>query len=267
VVEVLYGCEIGGVSYEDGALGHGVLTHGLLGVLNEEPGYLDSDLLAGAATDRMREWSDQDPEGRWQLARRYSVPSLRNRIVLRGTAPGSAADGKGGGAGRKAGRGEDPANATKGTPWENSLGMRFVPVPGTKVLFSVWETRVQDYEAFVKATKREWQMADFKQEPTHPAVNVSWEDAQAFCAWLTQEERKGGRLKAKECYRLPTDAQWSWAVGIGDRETGSTPAEKDRKVPGVYPWGTGWPPPKGAAAALDRAEGVRCAAGGGFSPP
>lgn len=130
------------------------------------------------------------------------------------------------------------------SPWENSLWMQFEPVPGTEVLFSIWETRVQDYQAFVTATGKSWEKPLFQQGLTHPAVLVSWENAKAFCAWLTEKERREGRLEANQEYRLPTDAEWSVAAGLG-RENGSTPAEKDEKTKDVYPWGRQWPPPAG----------------------
>ncbi|MCP5540203.1 MAG: SUMF1/EgtB/PvdO family nonheme iron enzyme [Akkermansiaceae bacterium] len=150
-----------------------------------------------------------------------------------------------------------PAAATKASPFENSLGMRFVPVPigngpsaGKTVLFSIWETRVQDYAAYAAANAgvdMKWKDYEYRgrgQGPDHPVVNVSWEDAKAFCAWLTSQERAAGRIGAGDAYRLPSDVEWSWAVGIGDRESASaTPKEKDSKIEGVYPWGTAWPPP------------------------
>jgi hypothetical protein len=130
-------------------------------------------------------------------------------------------------------------------PWQNNLGMKFVPVPGTTCLFSIWETRVRDFEAFVKATNREWPKPAFQQGPTHPAVNVSWDDAQAFCRWLTEKERGEGKLQAGQVYRLPTDLEWSAAVGLAG-ESGSTPRERDEEVADAYPWGTEWPPPREA---------------------
>ena len=127
-------------------------------------------------------------------------------------------------------------SATKERPFVNSLGMKFVPVPGTKVSFCIWETRVQDYEAFAQAAGHEWPTPTFQTGPTHPAANVNWDDAVAFCEWLSKKERRA--------YRLPTDAEWSVAVGLRV-ENGSTPGEKSGKASG-YPWGKAWPPPWGA---------------------
>jgi formylglycine-generating enzyme required for sulfatase activity len=134
------------------------------------------------------------------------------------------------------------------------LGMKFVPVPitggssdGQWVLFSVWDTRVQDYAEFVEETKREWPKPDIEQSLTHPAVNVSWEDAQQFCQWLTAREHLVGKLPAEWRYRLPSDHEWSCAVGIGAREDpAKLPSEKGQKINDTFPWGTEWPPSKGA---------------------
>ncbi len=146
------------------------------------------------------------------------------------------------------------AAATKDAPFVNSLGMKFVPVPitggptsGQRVLFSIWETRVQDYEIFVKETKRDWPKPDFVQERTHPAVNVSWDDATAFCSWLTERERKALKISANESFRLPSDHEWSCAVRIGEREDAQQkPAEKSQTLTEHFPWGHGFPPPDNA---------------------
>ncbi len=133
--------------------------------------------------------------------------------------------------------------------------MRFVPVPitrgptdGQTVLFSIWETRVADYEKFIrKDRKREWPEAGFEQKADHPAVNVSWEDAVAFCAWLTEEDRKKGVLGVDKRYRLPSDHEWSCAVGLGREEDAEViPSAKNAKIADIYPWGKKFPPPSGA---------------------
>jgi len=132
--------------------------------------------------------------------------------------------------------------------WTNSLGMVLAKVPGTDVLFSIWDTRVQDYQVYAENSQNVatfWKNPGFAQGANHPVVAVSWNDAKAFCLWLTEQERADGLLTASQSYRLPTDAEWSVAVGL-QGESGSTPAEKNEKIKGVYPWGTQWPPPNRA---------------------
>ena len=75
---------------------------------------------------------------------------------------------------------------------------------------------------------------------------MSWEDATAFCQWLTRKEHDAGRLPAGWSYRLPSDHEWSCAIDIAEREKAkatSVPEEKNEKLPGVYPWGGKMPPP------------------------
>jgi formylglycine-generating enzyme required for sulfatase activity len=122
----------------------------------------------------------------------------------------------------------------------NSLGMTFISVPGVKARFCTHETRVKDYETFRSATSRAWTAPGFAQGPTHPVVNVSWEDATAFCQWLTGVERNQGTLTSKQRYRLPTDREWSAAAGVV-QEQGKSPEDR-MKTAVVWPWGHYWPP-------------------------
>jgi formylglycine-generating enzyme required for sulfatase activity len=52
-----------------------------------------------------------------------------------------------------------------------------------------------------------WRNAGFEQSDEHPVVNVSWNDAVAFCQWLSRKEGK--------TYRLPTEAEWEYACRAG----------------------------------------------------
>lgn len=151
-----------------------------------------------------------------------------------------------------------------GVSWTNSLGMKFVPVADLNILYGVWDVRVKDFQAYIQdsgyqqigginvlkvhndnnkyTTKWEldpnasWQYPGFDQEPDHPVVGVSWNEAKAFCAWLTDKERKAGLISSSQQYRLPTDSEWSTVAGDG-----------------TYAWGNAWPPPPAAGNFMDQA--------------
>ncbi len=91
------------------------------------------------------------------------------------------------------------------------------------------ETTVDAYGAFSQATNRPalptvddkttWRSPGFPQAGTHPVIAVSWNDAVAFCAWLSQKE---GRR-----YRLPTEAEWEYACRAGTKTAYSWGADPD----------------------------------------
>ncbi|MBE2285193.1 MAG: SUMF1/EgtB/PvdO family nonheme iron enzyme [Prosthecobacter sp.] len=150
-----------------------------------------------------------------------------------------------------------PATAAK-SDFTNSLGMKFVKVPGTKVLFCIHETRKGDYAKYAAETPGvddKWKKAEFGNPPTvpgddHPVVMVNWEEANHFCAWLSTKE---GRR-----FRLPTDNEWSFAVGIGrDEKNKATPQDLNSKVMEEWPWGKKWPPPQAVGNYSDSARSAK----------
>jgi len=58
-------------------------------------------------------------------------------------------------------------------------------------------------------------------------------------------------LEQSLVYRLPTDLEWSAAVGL-PKESGATPEMRDGKIRNEFPWGKQWPPPNGAGNYADQ---------------
>lgn len=135
----------------------------------------------------------------------------------------------------------------------NSLDMQFAEVPiyhsdqrVDSVFFSVFETRLKDFRAFVESENFDGRdrVAQNPNQPDYPVVNVSWYEARAFCDWLTEKERRAGTIGPNDRYRLPTDHEWSCAIGIGHMEDPDmAPKYKHNRLRSVYPWGIDWPPP------------------------
>ncbi len=138
-----------------------------------------------------------------------------------------------------------PLHAAESDMFRNSLGMEFREVNGARVKFSIWETRVKDWEAYVKAKSLTWDhKLAFPQDGTHPAVNITLKEALAFCEWLTQTEQSEQVINRTQSYRLPTSLEWDVAAGLPSAH------EITRTVttaePNDFPWGHEWPPPRDA---------------------
>ena len=157
---------------------------------------------------------------------------------------------------------QDASSAPPSSPQEalqrgrrSTLGMRFVSVPGTTVRFSVWETRVSDWNQFLEAKKYPWTFQPhFKQEANHPVVGVNLQDAIAFCNWLTEKERSEELINPAMSYRLPTPEEWDAAAGLASARKNnlSRTAEDQLQDTQSFVWGMEWPPP---AKAANYAEG------------
>ena len=77
-----------------------------------------------------------------------------------------------------------------------------------------------------------WRKPTFDQQGDHPVVQVTWNDAKAFCDWLS---KKSGKTVG-----LPTEAQWEFAGRAGTKT--------------AYPWGDDPSDGKGWANCADQSH-------------
>lgn len=137
-------------------------------------------------------------------------------------------------------------------PGARSSNDGFLPVlgAGQNIFIAYTPVTNEDYSKFVKATgqkaPRNWLGGVMPSDKAqHPVVNVSYDDAVAYCKWLTEQD-------GKAMYRLPTAKEWEYAAGHMPKDADFNCGENNATTPvdaysqtlsacgAIDMWGNSW---------------------------
>lgn len=116
-------------------------------------------------------------------------------------------------------------------PGSRNVQNGYLPVIGAGQNVSIAYTPVtyEDYSRFLLATGRkapkDWQNGTMPSgKAKHPVVNVSFDDAVAYCRWLTGKDTGA-------VYRLPTETEWETAAGHMPKDADFNSGERKGTTP------------------------------------
>ncbi len=234
-IAVLFGCSEGQTSWEDPQLKHGVLTHHILTVLRDIDSLDDLDFqhLANLVGDKMHGWHHSKKAAISQLPSLYR-PTNRTRIRLsppedvelplgirvRAIPAGEAVLGSEGSDERRGYLERDARRV-----FLEEFYMAVCPITCGQFFDYVEQNKHRWTRPILPATRTteeivtEMSLSYFNPHPSRvcedlmrksarlPMVGVSWEDAIAFCRWLSNQIQ--GSID------LPTEDQWEYACRAG----------------------------------------------------
>ena len=109
----------------------------------------------------------------------------------------------------------------------------------------VHEVTFEEYDRFVQATGHR-RPNDHWGRGGQPVLNVSWEDAEAYVAWLSRE--------TGESYRLPSESEWEYAARAGTTTRYSWGQDIGRNRANCRGCGSRWDGAGNGAGGFVRAE-------------
>jgi serine/threonine protein kinase len=102
-----------------------------------------------------------------------------------------------------------PGKPFRDTLQDGSKGPLMMPLPEKKIAMGVYPVTFEEYDAFCAVTGKDKADDIGWGRGKRPLINVSWQEAMAYCAWLSQQ--------SGQTYRLPSEAEWEYACRAGSQ--------------------------------------------------